>query len=171
MLDTKERIALAGKWSAQANKVWCSENGELLASFDLPSLWKALGAWLQLEMRGELESTDPSIDAYKAIISRGFVTLLDEGSITPAAEISKLGMADLDRLRRSTGIGAADLPTPEPVLTPAAKLEQEIINDWNTLPGDQIRKKRDSSRAYRDALARLLETDKLSPNVRVMVTL
>jgi hypothetical protein len=170
MLDTNERIALAGKFATQANKVWCSHNRELLASFHLPSLWKALGAWLQLEMRAELENTDPSLVAYEAIISRGFVTLLDEGSITPAAEISKLGMADLDRLRRSTGLGAEALPEPERVLSVEEKLEQQIIADWNSLPGDQIRKKRDSSRAYRDALARLLETDKLSPHASVKVT-
>jgi hypothetical protein len=169
-MNANERIKEAGRLSLAANRKWTSANRELLCSFQQDDMWKALLAFIQLECRDEIGSIDPSIEAYEAIISRGFLTLLDEGSIEPIFPITKLGMADLDRLRRSTGIGAGDLPTPEPVLTPADKLDQEVINDWNTLPGDKIRKKRDSSKAYAATLARLLETDKLSPHASVKVT-
>jgi hypothetical protein len=167
MLDTKERIALACKFSTQANKVWCSANRELLAAFSLPDLWKSLGAWLQLEARADVENTEPSVEAYKAIISRGFLVLLDEGVVSPAAPITKLGQQALDEMRRASGIGVESLPAPVVELTPEQTLDEQIVVDWNTLSSAQIRKKRDSSKTYAAALSRLLETDRLSPHAVV----
>lgn len=171
-MTDNERIAAAGKLSLAANRQFTNENRELLASFDQDKFWKAVLAFVQLEARAEIAEANPSKDFYLGIIRKACLTLLDEGSLDDAiaAPITKLGQQALDAMRRATGIGAADLPTPEPVVTAEQRLEAEVVSDWNSLPGDKIRKKRDSSKAYAATLARLLETDKLSPHASVKVT-
>lgn len=166
-MNSQQRMAEAKRLSLLANKSWMSEHRELLANFEPDSLWRAIGAFIQLEpeVRAEIATVTPSIESYKSIISRAFMYLYQEGSISPTFPLTKLGEQSLNLLRRQTGLGIENLPVPEPVLTAEQRLEAEVENDWRTLSSAQIRKKRDSSRQYAACLDRLLNSDRLSSQI------
>jgi hypothetical protein len=70
--------------------------------------------------------------------------------------VTDLGQEFIDEARRSTGIGATSLSAPKPPeLTPAQKLEQEVKDDWATLPSATIRKKIANNRQYREVFERI----------------
>lgn len=163
MTTVQERVATTTRLGANAARLFLSENRELLASFNWPDVEKAMYAWLQLHARTEIEQGAPSVDLYLQLQRTAFATLLDKGAIAPVADITKLGQQNLDAMRTATGIGAASVPAPVVELTPAEKLEREVIEDFGgRLTGDQFKAKLNNNRAYRDCYRRLAETNRIA---------
>lgn len=167
-MNTEQRIANAGRFSEQANRIFLSEGREPFA-FHKQNIQQPMLAMIQLHFRDEIANMEPSVEGYLLIQKKAYLILLDRGAIEFVGPLPKIAQDVIDRWRRETGVGLATLPPPPaPDLTPEQKLAQEVINDWNTLSNDQIRKKRDSDRNYARVLKQLLESDKLSPNSAVM---
>lgn len=167
MSTAQARVNEAARLGAVAARSFLSEHRELLASFNWSDVEKALGSWLQLHARTEIEQAAPSIDLYLRLQRVGFLALLDKGVIAPVAAITSLGQKDLDSMRRATGIGVANLPAPVVVKTPEELFEEQVINDWKTLPSDQFRAKCNNDRKYRDVFKRLSETDAIKVRAQV----
>src|ERR1700722_599455 len=130
----------ATKFGLAASKRWWSDSRELVASFDRTVLEDGIVAWIELNKRDEIASTAPSVDFYYGLMSEAFLSLYDARVVNPIYPVTDLGQEFIDEARRATGIGATSLPAPEPPeLTPAQKLEQQVQQDWKTLPSAAIR--------------------------------
>ena|ERR1700730_4662009 len=154
-----DRLQEAGRLSVVANKIFLDEARELLVSFDREALSKAMLAWIRLHAAPEISSSEPNVGLYLSIQEQAFLTLFDRQAVAPIAEITKLGQASLDAMRKRTGIGVETLPTPEPTLTPSQILEQQVQDDWKKLPSAAIRRKIANDRSYRECFERLSESD------------
>lgn len=165
--QAQSKVADAARIGAAAARSFLSEYRELLSSFHWSDVEPALGSWLQLDGRSQIEGVVPSIELYVKVQRIGFLTLLDEQVIQPVAAITPLGhgQADLDSMRRATGIGVANLPAPAVAKTPQEIYEDGIVNDWNTLSGDQFRAKCNNDKRYRDTFKALSETDRIKNRV------
>jgi hypothetical protein len=167
--NQNQRAVLAGRCAESAYRRLLEEGRELWASFSMADVYQTLTSTIQLDYQNWVAQTAPSIDAYLLLYKQVFLEGLDSGAVSRVAPITSLGQAVLTSWRRETNVGAETLPPPERALSPAEALEQQVIQDWNSLPSAEIRKKRDTSKAYAATLARLLETDRLSPHATVKV--
>lgn len=131
----------AEKFGIAASRKWWSDARELAVSFDRQSLEDAIVAWIKLNKRDEVASIAPSIDFYYGLMNEALLRLWDAETINPVFPITDLGQQFIDEARRATGIGLETLPTPEPLLTPAQELENQIRSDWKMLPSKQLRQK------------------------------
>lgn len=159
----EQRIANAGKFSAQANRVFLSEGRELMAYTDPAEVQKAMLSMIQLHFRDEIANTEPSVEGYLLIQKKAFLVLVDRGAINFAGALSSLAQNVIDSWRRETGIGLADLPAPPaPAKTPKEALEDRVIADFTNLSGDQFKAKLNGDRAYRDCYRKLAETNRIA---------
>lgn len=169
-MDTNQRIALAGRCSEQAYRRLLQEGRELWASFSMEDVFKTLTATIRLDYSNFVAETAPSTDAYLLLYKQVVLEGLDSGAVAPVAPITSLGEAVLTSWRRETNVGAENLPELKREPTAQERLEAECEADWNGgLPGDKIREKQRTNRAYRECLERLLQSDRLSPNVSAKI--
>jgi hypothetical protein len=145
----------ATKFGLAASKRWWSDARELTVSFDRGAFEDAVVAWVKLNKRDEIASNVPSLDFYYGLMNEAFLSLYDSQTINPIFPVTVLGQNFIDQARRATGIGAVSLPTPEPELTPAQKLDDTVRSDWKRLSSAQIKQKIANDRSYRAAFERL----------------
>jgi hypothetical protein len=167
--NQEDRAIKAGRMSTQANKTFLDTSRELLVSFSRDDLQKALLSYIRLHFGSEIQNAEPNVDFYVQIQQRAFLELYDRDVINPVYPITALGEKAIQEMRRATGIGLQKLPTPPPPEPSAMqKLEAEILHDWRTLSGDTVRKKAAGNRIYRETLNRLLSSDAIDANVKLL---
>jgi len=153
--DTQEKAALHGSLASDAFRL---RYKELLASFDPSQVGRALVAFIRLNLRDVVARTEPDLNAYLGFTEEAFLALYDGGKLQPVERITPLGEAALTSMRQRTGIGYVAQPsTPKPP-TADELLEQEVRNDFATLPGDKMREKRRTNRRYEAAFQRIAYT-------------
>src|SRR5690242_4811150 len=135
---------------------------ELIAHFDGSKISESLVAYLQLNNESELNIDNPN---YGRLLEVALVSLIDRGALTPIAPLNALAQADLQRLRKSTGVGyVVPAPPPPPAPTAAELLDQRVIADWASLKAADFRKNCANDRAYRAAFDNLCATGRLGGN-------
>jgi hypothetical protein len=142
---------------AQAEKQFKETYRELIAFAS--SGWEdSMAAYVQLNHDEELRNYQPGTNWFR-ILEEAFLTLTDNATVLAVAELNHLALADLARMRRSTGIGVESLPTPPaPAPTAAQLLEDEVRHDFATLRSDEMRKKRQGNREYEATYQRIAST-------------
>jgi hypothetical protein len=132
---------------------------EFLASFNLKEVMDAFSAFMEMGNIDDIFEVEPGIPVYLKSYEETLLTLYDRGAIVPVLPITDLGVKDLERMRRETGIGVESLPTPTPPAPTAAELlEAEVRQDFATLRSDEMRKKRQSNREYEATYQRIAGT-------------
>lgn len=146
-------------------------NRELLASFDGAQTARALVAWTRLhkldDLRDHIATSEPQIEFWAAHLEKGFLNLLDSGKIQSEAPITELGEKDLAAMRKRTEIYPSGV-TPAAVAKPLSaqeRLEAEVIADFNSLPSDKMRQKRNASKAYDETFIRLANENRLESRI------
>ena len=137
-------------------------NANLLASFNSDGVADALLAHIRLVHQDELLEHNADFSFLVTLLERSFLSLYERGVIVATSPITGRGQQELQSMRARTGIGYIAPPTPEEVAQSAeADLDAQVIYDWEFLPSDQVKRKINSSAAYRAAFNRLSETDAL----------
>ena len=132
---------------------------EFLASFNLKEVMDAFSAFMELGNIDDIFEVEPGIPVYLKSYEQTVVTLFDRGAIIPVLPLTALGIADLEQMRRKTGIGVESLsPVAPPAPTAAELLEAEVRQDFATLKSDDMRRKRQSNRAYEQMYQRIANT-------------
>jgi hypothetical protein len=157
--------------AAGSLQAFMGKNRELLASFDVPSVEKALVAHTRLygteKLTGHLTSAiNPeeqfgvALDFFVKHLGETFLRLYDEGRLQPVTTITSLGEKALADLRERTGAySGGQIPEPPPKqLTAEELLEQEVRNDFVTLSGSKMKEKRRTNRAYEQMYQRIAYT-------------
>ena len=136
-----------------------SDYRELVAHFS--GVIEGITSYIQLNNPEELVALwkAPDGSLYRRLLAEALITLIDRGALTRVADLNDLAEADLANLRRETGVGVETLPPP-PSKAPTADelLEQEVRSDYANLPGDKMREKRRSSRAYEAMFQKIADT-------------
>jgi hypothetical protein len=135
---------------------------ELVAFFDSEKVFQSIVSYLQLNHGDELPEIEPV--RYRQLLAEALVTLFDRGAVVPVATLNVLAHADLQRLRKETGIGyVAPPPTPRQS-TAEELLEQRVSNDWNFLKVADFKKNCANDKAYRETFERLSAESRLGGN-------
>ena len=139
---------------------------ELLAFFDSEKVFESIVSYLQLNHAEELSGI--GLARYRQLLTEALITLLDRGAIVPVSTLNVLAHADLLRLRKETGVGYEAPPPTTRQSTAEELLEHEVRRDYANLPGDKMREKRRSSRAYEAMFQKIADTldSRITANVR-----
>jgi len=152
----QDRMARAGQLSAAANREFLSQNRELLVFFNREELSRAMLAVIRLDFAEAIRDEEPSTAFYLKIKELAFLAVFDRGAITNVVELTPLAWDCVERMRRDNGQGVSETaPVPEPVLSPAQKIELQVRDDWTKLPTKQIRQKMANDKNYRDTVERI----------------
>lgn len=167
-MNDQQRLKFVADLSEQAARVWHSQNRELLASFP-PDVFKAMSSWIRLYEKETIQTSEPNLQTYISILDRAFTTVWDREAINNIAPITLLGNRDLERMRRSTGIGVSALPAPAPApLSAEQRLEAEVLSDWHNLPSAKIKAKANANKAYKAMFEKLSATDAINSQVTLL---
>lgn len=133
---------------------------ELNANFS--DVHAGIVAYLQLNHAEELIaiSKEPDPNLYRSLLTEALVTLIDRGALVQVSgELTDLAVAELEKLRRETGIGLETLPAP-PAKAPSVDeiLEAEVREDYVKMSSRQMMEKRRTDRAYNAMYDRIAET-------------
>jgi hypothetical protein len=168
MAYTREQAEVYGNLGREAFQ---KRNRELLASFNGAQVIKAVVAWTRLHKQEQIlkhiTESDPDLNFFADHLEQGLLTLFDAGKIQPEASITELGEAALKAMRQRTGIypnGVAPAAEAKP-LTEEEQLEAEVIADFNSLPSDKMRQKRNASKTYNETFIRLANENRLESRV------
>src|SRR6266481_5134024 len=154
--------------SEQIEEHFFQDYAELFAHFNVKAFMESLSSYLQLNYTTEeLRVAPTALGVYRKLLASATITLLNRCAVNPLVEpLNKLAEDDLDKLRRETGIDVDEIPAPAvPAPTAEELLADEVRRDWKNLSSDQIRKKRNGSRAYGLMLDRLANDGSLDSQI------
>jgi hypothetical protein len=143
------------------------EHAELFAHFNVKAFMESLSAYLGLNYSlDELRAAPTTPGAYRKILALSTITLLNRDAVTPLTDLNEAAEKDLATLRTETGVDLELVPVPAPPQATAEELlADEVRRDWKNLSSDQIRKKRNGSRAYGLMLDRLANDGSLDSQI------
>ena len=153
--------------SEQIEQQFLSDYRELLAHFSSQAVFEGISSFLKLNYTTEELQTAPMTPkAYRKILALAAITLINRDALEPLTDFTELAEYDLSKLRRETGIDVDEIPAPAPPARTAEELlADEVRRDWKNLSSDQIRKKRNGSRAYGLMLDRLANDGSLDSQI------
>ncbi len=162
-----KQITKAQFISEQIEEHFFQDYGELFAHFNVKAFMESLSSYLQLNYTNEeLRAAPTTPGVYRKLLASATITLLNRCAVTPLVEpLNKLAEDDLDKLRRETGIDVDEIVPEPPAPTAEELLAAEVRRDWKNLSSDQIRKKRNGSRAYGLMLDRLANDGSLDSQI------
>jgi hypothetical protein len=164
--DFKETIALVGGVDEVYKKF-----GVEFAIY--PELNEAVDQYMLIHRISSLDAQEkmvrPITDEIYRTLCKVFIRLRDRGAFTfPAVSMTPEVEAEIQHMEVWAGVRE---PQPKPLPPKSAKqqIEEEVILDYSgdpkigraPLSADKMREKARNSRAYRDAFARLSETNQL----------
>jgi len=154
--------------SQQIEEQFLSDYRELLAHFSSQAVFECISSFLKMNFSTEDLTNAPVTPggAYRKLLAIAVLTLINRNALEPLTDLNELAENDLAKLRKETGIGLELIPAPTaPAPTAEELLADEVRRDWKNLSSDQIRKKRNGSRAYGLMLDRLANDGSLDSQI------
>lgn len=154
--------------SQQIEQNFLVDYRELLAHYNSSKVFEGISSFLKMNYSTEELTTAPVTPggAYRKLLAIAVLTLINRNALEPLTDLNELAQADLAKLRTETGVDLELLPVPEPPApTTEELLANEVRSDWKKLSSDQIRKKRNGSRAYGLMLDRLANNGSLDSQI------
>jgi hypothetical protein len=154
--------------SQQIEQRFLSDYRELLAHFSSQAVIEGIASFLSLNYTTkELQTASVTPGAYRKMLANALITLLNKNTLVPLTEdFSEAANADMDRLRRETGLDLELVSPPAPPPPTAEELlADEVRRDWKTLPMSKVREKKNANRAYSNMLEKLANNNTLESSV------
>src|SRR5882762_6377934 len=154
--------------SAQIGQKFLEDYREILAFYPAPAVVDGIRSFLSLNYTPDELTTAPVTPGggFRKMLALALLTLINREALTPLTDLNLLAENDLAKLRKETGVDLELIPAPEPPApTTEELLANEVRSDWKKLSNDQIRKKRNGSRAYGLMLDRLANDGSLDSQI------
>jgi hypothetical protein len=147
--------------SQQTAERFLSDYADLLAHYNSTDVFAGVNSFLKLNYTdAELQTATVAPGAYRKILALALITLINRDALEPiVTDFTEAGEKDLDRLRQETGVDAdlVAVPPPPPPSTEQL-LEDQVRQDFATLPSSKMREKRNNDKRYEAMYQRIADT-------------